>query len=155
LLLPFFIYIYAMAQLNPNLPLRTAYIQGLPGYVTVPVWAKKVPKNVQVPSQYILITSQTKQPTAEGKDCFEWLCTVVVDCIFAGVAGFAAPINGDLMEEKVCQFVFDGVEMSGWQVKSNDFIQSVDLDVETPTQSIERRVITFQHWINQNGYPTT
>ena len=137
---------------NPNKYLRTAYVQGLPAYVNgIPVFVKKVPKSANPPSQYILITSQTKNQTAIGKDCFEWLCEIVVDCIYSGPAGFAAPVNNDDVEENVQSFVLSGVEMPGWQVKSNDFIGSIDMDAETPTQSIERRVLTFQHWVNYNG----
>lgn len=139
---------------NPNKYLRTAYVQGLPAYVEdIPVYSKRLPKDTSTASQYIIIRSQTKNQTAIGKDCFEWLCEIIVDCIYSGVAGFSAPVNNDDLEENVQSFVLSGVTMDGWQVKSNDFINSIDLDADTPTQHIERRVLTFQHWINYNGTP--
>jgi hypothetical protein len=137
-----------MALLNPNAPLRNAYLTAWAA-TGLPVWAKKVPKSAVIPKQYILITSQTKQRTEVSKDCFEWLCQIVVDIIYVGAAGYASPIKNDDIEEIGVNAIQAGIVVAGFDVKSYDFIQSLDLDIETDTQSIERRVITYEHWLQQ------
>ena len=137
-----------MQYLDPNTALRTAYLSALAG-IGVPGWAKKVPKNAEIPSNYYLITSQTLNRTEVGKDCFEWLCSIVVDVIYRGTPGYASPVQTEAIEAEVISAIENGITVAGFSVKSTDFVDSVNLDEETETQSIERRVITYQHWLCQ------
>lgn len=133
---------------NPEMPLRTAYIQALSGIQ--PTWSGKVPKNVSVPNKYTLIGTQTKNPTEKGKDgCMEWICTIVIDLYNLNIAGYSAKGVNDVVEEQVINIIEAGIDVDGFRVNSIDFIDSKDLSIETPTQSIERRVITYQHWLAQ------
>lgn len=137
-----------MNYLDPNTALRVAYLNALSG-VGIPGWAKKVPKNVTIPSNYFLVHSQTLNPTERCKENFEWLCSIVVDIIYAGPAGYASPVQTENIEAKIFTAIEAGIIVAGFDVKSIRFIDSVNLDEETPTQSIERRVITYQHWLCQ------
>lgn len=148
-----------MSILNPNEPLRAAYVSKIKAALgTIPVWAKKLPKDKPNADQYVLIMSQTKRRTEEYKSLgeeplvankFEWLCTINIDINNINQAGFAKPMNNDNVEETIINAIQSGITVPGFSVKSYDFIDSNDLDVETATQSIERRVITYQHWLCQ------
>jgi hypothetical protein len=146
-----------MQVLNPNEPLRTAYVNKLRSATGLPVWAKKLPKGTN-PEQYILISSQPKLPTETSKNLteapltanrFEWLARITVEIVSVWDIGVAKPVSNDTVEAKVLTAVYEGLEVAGWRVKSYDVIDSIDLDFDTDRQSIERKIITFQHWLCQ------
>lgn len=133
---------------NPNEPLRTAYVSALSSIQ--PLWVGKVPKSGVVPRSYTILGTQTKNPTEKGKDgCMEWLCTIVIDLFNVNAAGYSAKGVNDDIEAQIIDIIEAGIMVEGFQVKSTDFIDSIDLSIETPTASIERRVITYQHWLSQ------
>lgn len=132
---------------NPNKPIRTAYITAFSA-LGVPVWAKKVPKGVTIPQVYVLLHSQTKNTTAEDKDSFEWLCTMVVDIVSRREAGYSKPEILDDLEEQINEIIFEEIPIPYFINKETSLVDSRDIDTETTTHSIERRLITFQHWVN-------
>lgn len=137
-------------MVNPEKYVRAAYIAAIATQTAVPVWAKKVPKNTSpVPSRYILISSQTKERTEVSKSCWEWLCSITVDIVFQGPAGYSDTEQIDDVEEAVLTAIEAGITAQGFIVKSVDLVQTSDLDAETPTQSIERRIVIYQHWLCQ------
>lgn len=144
-------------MVNPNEYIRTGYITAFAG-INVPVWAKKVPKDkTPTPLTYILLHSQTKNPTAEDKDTQdegdiegdgpEWLCTIVVDIVSIREAGYSKPKILDDLEEQVLNAVRK-LKVPGFIVKSTELVDSTDLDSDTNSQTIERRILTYQHWLN-------
>jgi len=133
---------------NPNKYIRTAHITALAG-IGASVWAKKVPKDTKpIPKKYVLITSQSKNTTAEDKDGFEWLCTIVIDIISILEPGYSKPEIVDDLEEQINEIVLAEIAIPGFINKEVRLIDSRDLDAETSSQSIERRVLTFQYWVN-------
>jgi|GEM_PF-3108160 len=144
---------------NPNKPLRTAYVNKLRTATNLPVYAMLLPKDIKpVPKQYVLISSQTKNITEESKNLtgapleankFEWLCTITIDINYVSENGFAKPEKNDGIEELIVAAIQEGIQVSGFTVKSYQFFSSVDLDIATQTQYIERRMVTYQHWLCQ------
>ncbi len=134
---------------NPDEPLRTAYLAALAG--VQPIWVEQVPKDAVVPKSYTLIGAQTKNPTEKGKEgCMEWICTIVVDVISITPAGYSAKSVNDNAEEQIIDIIEQGIVVEGFMVKSTDFVDSVLFNtVKTPTQNIERRAITYEHWLSQ------
>lgn len=140
---------------NPNVPVRQALIPALSAATGLPVWHKKVPKDVTpVPTKYILLQSQTKQPTERSKECYEWQASINIDITFINPAGFSNTVPVDSAEEQVINAVeqvendpLTGIQIPDWYVKDIKMINSIDLDAETTTQSIERRIITYVFWI--------
>lgn len=134
---------------NPDEPLRTAYLAALAP--VQPIWVEQVPKNVTVPLSYTLIGSQTKNPTEKGKEgCMEWLCTIVIDVYSISPAGYSAKSVNDTAEEQIIDIIEQGFAVDGFMVKSIDFVDSITFKtLQTPTQNIERRSITYQHWLAQ------
>lgn len=140
---------------NPNKPLRTAFISALKVAGNVEVWSKLVPRNVKpIPDQYILITTQTKtrvavaKPTDQLYDNFNWLVSTTIDMYNFSPAGYSNPGKNDDLEELIT-LAIENILVPGWAIKSRIFVQSLDLDVNTTENFIERRVITYQHWIEK------
>lgn len=129
--------------------MRGAYVTALAVATGVPVWSKKVPKDVDpIPLKYILITSQTKNRTEVDKDGFEWLCTITVDIYNVNEAGYSSIVNLDDIEENVINTIEEEIQIPGFITKSTVLFDSRDLETETASQSIERRILTYQHWLN-------
>lgn len=131
---------------NPNKYIRQAIISALPG---IQVFYKRIPKNIATPVQYIILNSQTKQQFARAKDCYEWICQVNIDCWVHGVQGMPPSTAVDDLEESVLS-VMDGVQVTGsFTTKYVKLLNQVDLSLETSTESVERRILTYEIWLNK------
>lgn len=133
---------------NPNTPIRAAYVQALRSATGLNVWGKRVPKSVQIPQKYIIIGTQTKQRFAVSKQCWEWICQVVVDINYVNPQGFSDTAELDAMEEMVLNAI-ENIEITGFNVKFTRFLGQTPLDAEMPTQSIERSILMYEHWLNK------
>lgn len=141
---------------TPEKPLRTAYIAALQTATGLGVFPDGVPKSATTPTAYILITSQTKTRTAIAKptvatnpaDNFGWLASIVFDIQFFSPSGFSNPGAVDNIEEQVIN-VAETITVSGWDVKTRVQVQSMPLPVNTSTNFINRRVLTYQHWMQK------
>lgn len=132
---------------NPNIPVRVALIAALSSATGLPVWHKKVPKNVKpIPTSYILLQSQSKQRTAISKNCWEWDSTINIDITYINQQGFSNTVPIDNAEEQAINVIED-LEIPGWFVKNIHLIGSSDLDDETDTQTVERRILIYNFWL--------
>lgn len=139
-------------MVNPNKYIRIAYRTAMLtlGY---PVWTKKVPKN-QAPllGTYIIIASQTKIPTVRDKDSFEWLCSIVFDITHIMEQGYSNTDVLDDLEEQVINIVESDIAIGDFTVKDITMVDSRDLIADTDSQTIERRLVTYQFWLsNEDG----
>jgi len=136
-----------MIVINPDKYIRAAYATALATYA--PVWEKKVPINVSIPPLYYLISTQTKNETERRKCGYEWMCSITIECVSIQQQGMASSVAINDLEENLLSVVASEIQVAGFDVKDTFFIDSVSLDVDTPTNSIYRRVVTYQHWLNQ------
>lgn len=136
---------------NPNTPIRTALVDGLRVAVSGNTWAGILPKDRGVLENYILITSQTKNSTERSKCGFEWLCTVNFDIYHLNLLGYNSCVEVDEVEAKIISFIENGFTVVGFDLKSHELVNSVDLNLDTDTNSIERRVLTYQFWVMQKN----
>lgn len=138
-------------MLNPNTHVRIGIINALVNVgVDVPIWAKVVPKDVPVvPSMYILISSQSKAPIEISKGCWEWEVTTVLSLFKTNNQGFTNTIPLDTLEEKVLTAMERTINVPKFMVKNTQLIDTVPLDFETPTQTIERTVMTYTQWLEE------
>lgn len=134
-------------MVNPNKHIRTAYRQVLSD-IGVPVWSVKVPKNIKKPIKYVLITSQSKNETAKDKCGHEWLCTVTLNIFSIRNQGDSDLDILDDIEEKILSRIDDEIPVDHFVVKSADLVESLDDTFDTASQSIERRIMIFEHWLN-------
>lgn len=136
-------------MLNPDKYIRKGIIDKLEQFER-PIWAKKVPKNVSpVPNIYTLITTQTKTRYETSKDCWEWLCQTTLDIIGVQPAGYSSTVAIDDLEGQYITAIEEGINVEGFMVKDTRLVDSRPLDVETDTQSIERRILIYEHWLNR------
>lgn len=135
-------------MLNPDKYLRAGVIAALTP-TGKPVWAKKVPKNTTIPPLYTLITTQIKTRTEVSKDCWEWLCQMTLDIIGVRPAGYSSTVAIDDLEGQIVTIIEAGFNVQGFMVKDIRLIDSRPLDVETDTQSIERRILIYEYWLNR------
>lgn len=136
-----------MVVINPDKYIRAAYKVGLEA--DAPVWEKKVPIDGSTPSRYYIISTQTKNETERSKDGYEWMCSIVIECVSWQGLGNASSVPINDMEQHLISIVQTGLNIAGFDLKETTFVDSVPLDVDTPTDSIYRRVVTYQHWLNQ------
>lgn len=138
-----------MQVINPDKYIRLAYKNALNSFAPgVPIWEKRVPIGTTPPPLYYLISTQTKNETERSKDGYEWMCSIVIECVSIQGAGNASSIPINDLEEKLLSAVETGIEVSGFDVKETVFVDSVSLDIDGDTDSIYRRVVTYQHWLN-------
>lgn len=144
---------------NPDKYLRSAYITALQSATGLKVWHKKVPKNTTpVPTKYIILDSQTKNETARSKPSglgnsqtqFEWLCTLDVNIYNINAVGYSNAAVVDDIEEQVLSVAKGGVVVvPGFSVKDTSILESMDLSAETSTQSVDRKLVKFEHWLSE------
>lgn len=136
-------------MLNPDKYTRAGIIAALQP-LNVPVWAKKVPKNVSpVPNLYILISTQTKTRYEVSKDCWEWLQQTTLDITSVQPAGYSSTAALDDMEGYIITKIEEGINIPNFIVKDTRLVDSRPLDTETDTQSIERRILVYEFWLNR------
>ncbi len=147
-----------MIILNPNKYIREAYVNALETATGLNVWEDRVPKTVtNVPKQYILITNQTKNETANAKNTdensqltyFEWLCTIDVQIYNENAKGYSKTSVVDDIEETVISVIRNGVSIPNFYNKNTSILESIDLPVETTTKSFDRRIVKFEQWLNR------
>lgn len=132
-----------MAYKNPNEQIRKAYIDAL-SVTTWPVWSKRVPLNTTpIPKKYIILDSQTKQETEISKDCFSWLTSLNINYWLINTPGYVNTVTLDSVEELAINAIYN-ITIPGFIIQSINLLQSQNLDIDTPTTSIERRVSTYQ-----------
>lgn len=139
-----------MNSLNPNKYVRTAYISALELATGLKVWHRVVPKTVSpIPKNYILLDSQTKNETVKAKtDYFEWLVTLDVHIFNYNVKGYSDASKVDDIEEIVNRTIrINGVTIPNFSNKEVEMLDSIPLPLETDTNSIDRTVIKYQHWL--------
>lgn len=134
--------------ISPDKYIRKAYIEALAN-AGVPVYAKKVPIDKNIPQKYILLSTQSKQRTAVSKNGWEWNTQITIDIVFKGVKGVSQGDKVDDVEGLVIDAIENGISVDNFAVKSTDLLNSQPLDTETATESIERRILIYEHWLCQ------
>ena len=135
-------------MVNPSKYVKVAVLNAVRS-TNIPVWYKRKPKSTGG-NEYAILTSVNKNPIDRGKTCFDWSIQVVIDLWSVGVQGYPPTDNSlEDMEEKVLT-VMDSIVVDGFHVYDRILQQQTDLSVETNTQSIERKVLTYELQLNTN-----
>lgn len=137
---------------NPNKYIRSAYVSALKLATRLPVWYKKVPITVKpIPSKYIILDSQTKNETTNGKiDCFEWLTTIDVNIYNIVTLGTSDASVVDDLEQIVINTCRISMRLDGgFSNKNTKILESLDLSLDTSTTSVDRKLIKFQIWVDR------
>lgn len=132
---------------NPDKYIRAAYIAALTSATGLPVFDKGIPLPDTLPTSYYILGTQTKTPKAISKSGWEWSCTAEVHCVYVNDKGFNSSAKVDDMEEAVLS-VGKNLSVTGFKPPANTFVDSVDSDMETQTNTINRKVVIYEHWLN-------
>lgn len=138
-------------MLNPDKYIRKAYVDALSSATGLNVWNKGIPKDVEVlPDTYIILRSQTKQRTSVSKQLWEWQSQITIDIVSVNELGYNSTVVVDNIEQTVMNTIESGLTFGGgFNNKSTRFIDSVPLDIDTPTNTINRKVVIYEHWLNK------
>src|SRR5690606_10744601 len=138
-------------MLNPTKYIRQGVVNTLRGFgITEPIYEGRVPRGVNPPpTSYILLTSPTLNQFAVSKDDKEWQPTINVDVNKVNPQGFNSGNSLDDLVERIMN-ALEQINVPNFIVKNkNHALQNmVDLPLETDTASIQRRVLTYQFWVN-------
>lgn len=137
-----------MALKNPNKYIRKKYISLLAG-IGVPVYDKNLPSDIDIPKTYILIQTQTKTETNRTKCDKLWKSDTTIDIYTRAIRGAAnSAILDDLEElitDQIAPDVNTDIQFDNF-VTYNTFVQqTVDVNMQTPQETILHRVLRFQH----------
>lgn len=134
-------------MINPNKHIRKAIVDSL--LPNTRVFYKRVPKDIETPREYVIMNSQSKRMAFNAKGCYEWICTINLDCWVHTVQGMPPSVVIDDLEEIVLN-AMSGLEVGGgFTTKYVNLIDQNDLSIETDSESIERRVLIYELWINK------
>lgn len=139
-------------MVNPSTYIRKGIIDAMIAIGSnVPVYSGLVPKSVNpIPKRYIVLTSQTLQPTAMSKECYEWNATINLDVNHVNAQGYSSNEELDLIVEQVLN-AMQIISIPEFQAPKNRhrLVNMVDLPIETETNSIQRKVLTYSFWLKR------
>jgi len=145
-----------MTILNPDKHVRIGYIAALQAATGLKVWHRRIPKNVTVPAKYIILDTQSKNETVNAKNneeretYFEWLVTLDVNIYNVNQLGYSNAEAVDDIEQIIISVIRQGINIPNFNNKNTQIIESQDLSADTTTQSIDRKLIKFEHWLNRS-----
>lgn len=147
-------------MINPDKVIRAKYISlftsvttpAISGVQHVPVYDKLVPKSVvPIPATRIVITTQTKNQANTTKCGHDWATVITLDIINEQPQGFANTAILDDIEEQISDLIDlqnGDVDFSPFTCYNTQVHTPTDLSYETPTKSIGRKVLRFEHLIS-------
>ncbi len=134
---------------NPDKYLREGYLTALQDQ-GLTVYNKTIPLDtIPDPNGYILIESQSKSTTERSKTEFEWNSRITLHIIKVNTRGYSTTTSVDDMEEKCINAVESGILVNNFYLKSTYQIESMNLDMTDKTNTIERRVLIYEHWLSE------
>lgn len=138
-------------MINPNKYIRQSIIQAL---APIKVWDNMVPKNVVSPSSYCLITSMGKQEFARAKNCYEWLVSFNLEVIHVGQFGYSySAVLDDMIADIIPKM--KSLTNATIRIKNVDLEFERDLSFNSGTNTINRRVISYEIWCDYQEEVTT
>lgn len=145
-----------MTIINPDKYIRKAFINAIESATGLPVWHKKVPKDTNpVPVKYIIIDNQSKgqntiaKSTTDANNYFEWYCTLDVNIYNINPVGYSKTSVIDDIEQTVINVILNGINIDFFSNKNASILDTQDLSSESSTQSIDRKLVKFEHWLNR------
>lgn len=144
-----------MTILNPNKYIRKAYVDAFfTAIAGIPVWEDYVPINANGVTTYILISSQSKNETVNAKSIddltyFEWICTIDLNIYHVQPLGASMSAIVDDLAERVISIVREGIPIPNFSNKNTKILESLNLSSTTKTQSVNRTLLKFEHWLNR------
>lgn len=130
---------------NPNKYIRLAINNALSPIVA---YYKRVPVDVDPGETYVVIGDLSKGRFAQSRCGHEWSCRVTLNLYIVSELGMPPSTNLDDFEQTVHNAI-RGINIgSGFTTKMVNLERQIDLEEYSETQSIDRRVLTYEIWLN-------
>lgn len=137
-------------MINPDKYIRKALVDELSLAVAVPFYDTAIPIDIHpLPTRYGVIRSQSKGRFADDKSSRDWMSSVTIELFSVNELGFVSTVDVDDMETVVINTMPD-LSIPNLDVKFIRFVDSVNSPINTLTQSVSRRVIVYDFWINSS-----
>lgn len=137
-------------MINPDKHLRAAYIAALESATGLKVYDNSVPMDESLPDRYIIFSNQRKDPFSRDKERYEWLCVPEIDIYSVNEKGFNSSAIIDDIEQQVLTAIGSGITIgAGFTNKFSRLSDTYTFNpVETETNTISRKRIIYEHWLN-------
>lgn len=132
----------------PDGDIRKQLVDSLSLITGVLVTDEVVPISETTPKTFINITAQGRSRIAVNKQNYEWLGTVTLSLVKINEKGYISSVELDTLDSQVCTFM-DNITIPGYRVGFSRFFSSDKDKVETPTQTVGRKHITYEIWLNR------
>lgn len=139
---------------NPSKYVRKAYLTLLADIGT-PIYDRRLPKNITpIPATRVIISSQTNSPSNLTNCGRGWTCSILLDIINEQPTGYVNSAVIDDIEELISNRIdiwtssHTDIEIPPFTVLQTNFSDSHDVEIETPTVTISRRIIRYTHRLN-------
>ena len=134
---------------NPDKYIRKAIVEawGIQN-PSLPIFDYVVPSDETTPDKFLVVNYVNKYRTAESKGHYEWRGTVRILSVSIKPKGFIVSSEVDDMEEKLIPLMED-IKIEGFRVNYSKFESSEYSNIESPSESVTRKVTTFELWLNK------
>lgn len=139
-----------MSNIIPDTAVRTAFISLLGGIGT-PLYETRVPENIDpIPAQRVLLSTQTDRQANTNKCGHLWRHSILLDIISENVRGYS---NKSVVEAIANQInaiidVQSDIPVNGFVIYDTTIENIHDMDFDTATKSINRKLVTYSFIIN-------
>jgi len=144
-----------MQNIFPDLFVREAFVS-LFSDVGAPCYDMVVPKDIEIPNQYILLTDQENRQHSTNKCGHLWATTILLDVVSQNLAGYS---NRQPLDE-LCSNINSLIDLdngditiANFQVMNTQVLNSRDMTLQTPTKTINRKLIRYQFILAKTSVP--
>lgn len=151
-----------MSNIIPDKYVRKAFLTLFSGIGT-PMYETKVPKDITpIPPQRVLLSTQTNTQHNTNKCGHNWSHSILLDIISEQPQGYSdKSIVEDIWQQiNSVVDVQSDISVEGFIIYNTQMIESHDIELDTPTKSINRKLVRYQFIMggapnNNNGFPYT
>lgn len=114
----------------------------------IPCFDGVVPISETTPTAFVQIEMQGRSRAAVSKQNYEWLGECTLTLVKVNEKGYISSVELDNMDTQVCS-IMDMLGVNGFRVALTRFLSSDSDNLESPADTICRRHIRFEIWVNR------
>lgn len=114
----------------------------------IPCFDGVVPISASTPMSFVQIIAQGRSRTAVNKQNYEWMGECTLTLVKVNEKGYISSVELDSMDTEVCK-TMDNLSIPGFRVALTRFVSSDSDNLESPANTICRRHIIFEIWVNR------
>lgn len=114
----------------------------------IPCFDGVVPISAATPVSFVQIEMQGRSRTAVNKQNYEWMGECTLTLVKVNEKGYISSVELDVMDSEVCTLI-DNMKVPGFRVGFTRFLSSDSDNLESPANTICRRHIRFEIWVNR------